>query len=868
MSENERRGGGRPHTFTAWLRDRPDSGLDALFAARPDLITPVPADIGALAARAVAKPAVLRVLDRLDRFGLHVLEALVALGDDRLSGPWRAGGDTGTDPDALPDLLEAPAEAVRDTVGHLLATALVWSDGGRVRPVAVLRTILTTPLGLGPPLAALLDELPAEGVERVTAALGLPGGYGAGGPAERAADALARPDRLEPLIAAAGADARGVLERLAWGPPHGSVNGAARQVDVASAVSPIDRLLARGLLIATGPDTVTLPREVALHLRRGRLARRSAAHADSATNSTPDSAPGAAAGPGTAVAAAPGPPPLTGPQHTPRLALRAAAGQAFTAVRSVEELLELWGADPPAVLRNGGLGVRELRIAARALDSDEATTAVLAETAYAAGLLAADGDVDGEWLPSTGYDLWRAAEPAARWAALAAAWLRGSRVPSLSGSKDARGRTRNVLGEGLERRSAREVRVDVLDALAAAPEGCAPTAESVAERLAWLRPRRQGPAYTELVAAATNEAAVLGLTGRGALSPHGRALLAELREGGTLAEASAAEASLAPELPEQLDHFLVQGDLTAVAPGPLVPALARELALAADVESTGGATVYRFSDASVRRALDSGRGAAELTELLERHSTTPLPQPLRYLISDVARRHGRLRVGTASSYLRCDDPSVLAELAGDRRTADLALVRLAPTVLASRTARPVLLARLAELGYPAVPESVDGSVQLSRPEVRRSDAGTVAAGAAEPPQPGPAERAASVRAVRAGDEAANAERHPIDPPGSDPPRSAASHTLTVLSAAASQGRRVWIGYQDADGRASSRIVDPARVEGGFLTAYDATRAAVSRFAVHRITGVADIAAAEPAESGQRSGAAGSRTGPGPTRQGV
>ena len=46
---------------------------------------------------------------------------------------------------------------------------------------------------------------------------------------------------------------------------------------------------------------------------------------------------------------------------------------------------------------------------------------------------------------------------------------------------------------------------------------------------------------------------------------------------------------------EPVDHVLLQADLTAVAPGPLVPSLARALAIAADVESTGGATVYRFT---------------------------------------------------------------------------------------------------------------------------------------------------------------------------------------------------------------------------------------------------------------------------------
>ncbi|WP_338022724.1 helicase C-terminal domain-containing protein [Allosalinactinospora lopnorensis] len=290
-----------------------------------------------------------------------------------------------------------------------------------------------------------------------------------------------------------------------------------------------------------------------------------------------------------------------------------------------------------------------------------------------------------------------------------------------------------------------------------------------------------------------------------------------------------------------MEHVLIQGDLTAVAPGPLVPELARELALAAEVESTGGATVYRFSADSVRRALDAGRGAADLTELLERHSSTPLPQPLRYLISDVGRTHGRLRVGTASSYLRCDESAVLDELLNDRRATGLALTRLAPTVLASRSTRPALLERLSGLGYHPVPEATDGAVQLSRPETRRASAIPTSRDLAEPVPPGPELLMAAVRAVRAGDEAATAARLPVLAPEGDPPRSPTAATLSALTSAVEQGRRLWIGYLDADGRASSRIVEPAKVDGGYLTAYDATRAAVHRFAVHRISGVAEIA---------------------------
>src|SRR3712207_7061817 len=51
---------------------------------------------------------------------------------------------------------------------------------------------------------------------------------------------------------------------------------------------------------------------------------------------------------------------------------------------------------------------------------------------------------------------------------------------------------------------------------------------------------------------------------------------------------------------------------SAVAPGPLEEHLARDLAAVAQVESRGGATVYRFTPASVRHAFDLGWSALEV----------------------------------------------------------------------------------------------------------------------------------------------------------------------------------------------------------------------------------------------------------------
>ena len=50
--------------------------------------------------------------------------------------------------------------------------------------------------------------------------------------------------------------------------------------------------------------------------------------------------------------------------------------------------------------------------------------------------------------------------------------------------------------------------------------------------------------------------------------------------------------------------------------------LADTLAVVADVESSGGATVFRVSESSVRRALDAGWSAADLHDFFGRASRT------------------------------------------------------------------------------------------------------------------------------------------------------------------------------------------------------------------------------------------------------
>jgi hypothetical protein len=532
-------------------------------------------------------------------------------------------------------------------------------------------------------------------------------------------------------------------------------------------------------------------------------------------------APAATAPPATA------PPALASAERDPSLVDGAAAGAAFELVRRTELLLDRWGTEPPATLRSGGLAVRDLRAAAELLHLDPAGAALVVETASSAGLLdegmhpAMSDDRDGAWLPTETFDAWQARPTAERWTVLARAWLTSPRIVSAVGTRIAQKQV-NALAPDLARGWLIGLRTDVLRELLALPPGevlaAGPGPGSVAERVRWRRPRRPG-VHLDEVAAQLTQAAELGITGLGGLSSFGR----ELVTGGD------PTATLAALLPQPVDHVLLQADLTAIAPGPLEQELAGKLALVADVESRGGATVYRFDASSVRRAFDAGWSAAEVHDFVSATSRTPVPQALSFLVDDVSRRFGTLRVGQAESFLRSDDETALTELLHAPGAASLRLRRIAPTVLVSDVPLGTLLPRVRALGLAPVVEAPDGTVRVARPDVYRARSPR----RRTTPTDGRrgSRTAAVVSAIRVGDRASAAR------PVRTTSASAPVDVISLLREAAEGGEQVVIGYVGNDGTVGERVVAPERVEGGRLTAYDARSDSSRAFALHRITAV-------------------------------
>jgi hypothetical protein len=679
-------------------------------------------------------------------------------------------------------VVNASPDAVAAAVDRLLDLALVWESTSGLRAVGGVAE-----LGRGLAQGAGLGGLRPFSADRPT------------------------PEEVEASLAEISPAARALLEHVDESGGEATAGSARHTVLPEDAATPAEELIARRLLVPRSGGQVWVPGEVSIALRGGRTTRERV-----------DVAPS-----------------LATAERAEALVERTAAGAAFDVVRRVELLLDHWGAHPPAELRAGGLGVRELKAAATHLHVDEATTALLVEVAAEARLVAARFDEDGNavFAPTDDFDAWTRRPIAERWSELAAAWLGTPRLPGLVGMRDAAGKAHSALSPENTSFFAAETRRMALDQLAALPSGHVLASgtgpASLVERLSWLRPRRPRTRGDQ-VAWALREATTMGVVGLGGVPAYARALLA----GEDAAE------QLGPLLPEPVDHVLLQADLTAVAPGPLEPDLARRLQGVAEVESRGGATVYRFTGHSVRRALDLGWTAAELHAFVAAVSRTPVPQPLSYLIDDTARTYGTVRVGHAEAFVRADDEAALTELLLHPQAGSLGLRRLAPTVLISTAPIDVLLPRLRELGAAPAVEAPDGSLHVARPDALR---------ARTPRERGNHEWAAResasvarvVAAIRAGDRAVaqySAQR-PAGLAALTP-----GDSMTALRHAVAARASVLVAYVDNHGASTERIIDPLALEGGWLTALDHRSEEIRTFAVHRITSVTPITPIPPVES--------------------
>jgi len=716
------------------LRARSDESLQELFTLRPDLLSPLPTDITALAARASSAPSIARALDLLNAWEIQVLEIIAVL----------------SEPVTLKSVKEIAGERAIAPYEKFVTLALIYMDEAEIRILNSVRDALgPEPAGLGP--------------------------VGTGDQ-----------NRWRKKIDDAPSAAKAMLEKLTWGPPRGTVT------DVKRPTSAVSWLMENQLLTPIDTHTVALPREVGIYLRGNRVHKE---HFDI-------------------------PPAYSSKNLAPEDVDSAAIGAALEILHHMEELLHFWAGEPAAALRSGGVGVREIKRASDELGLEEKYLIFIAELAYISGFIALHNEE--EFLPTSTFDIWRNKSLEERWIEIANNWLGTSRVAGLIG-KSERGYIA-PLGPEIDRSSIAHIKKLALTLYGE----IAPTAVDVgalAERIKWERPRRAFGSHHDFVHWIAREAQWLGFTGRNALTSFGKALLQ--------GEPTIGMSAL---LPKEIDYILIQADNTAIAPGPLEVELAREMALIANIESKGGATVYRLTEQSIRRALDSGRSSDEIRKFLGKISKTPLPQPLEYMITDIGKRYGKLRVGISfSSYIRCEDEGQVTAILADRKLAHLQLRQLSSTVLMTEGDIHEALDALVDAGYFPALEDRDGAlIARKHDKARAKSKPRPPRISSELAQPSEDLITAALRALRAGDKAANHRRSAPIVAGTP------SETMSTLTLAIKSKATVTVGYADSDGGVSERIIEPIHLVGGILMAYDHGSDEVLRFSVSRISGVAIV----------------------------
>jgi hypothetical protein len=445
---------------------------------------------------------------------------------------------------------------------------------------------------------------------------------------------------------------------------------------------------------------------------------------------------------------------------------------------------------------------------AQHLGADLAHAAFVLECAAAARLVAPAKTA--ALLPAADYDDWLGCEAPIRWRHVAEAWLAADRFFARSGEAGG-----HPLGQEAYAPAAAGLRMTVVRLVTEAEPGTVLDQDQLADAAAWHRPRlSQGPLTArQLVQWTWREASWLGLAALDAASSFGRVLLQRGQPMPT---------ELTELFPAPVRRFVIQTDLTAVTAGPLEQDVAAELRLLADQESRGGGGVYRFSASSLRRAFDMGWSAADVQLWLESHSTTEVPQPLSYLVGDVGRRHGSIRVGPAGCYVRLADQAQAAALLAHPAAAELGLRAVAPGVLVAAVDEDELIPLLRELGHTPAVENSAGEVIVTQPPRRAT------------PQPADPDRAASPAEVAAALLARERLQRAIGRPATT---TATAGTVEQLRSATRAAMPVRVVYVNADGSRAERELAPLDLTAGAIRAVDRHSAQIVTIPLARISSV-------------------------------
>ncbi|QUQ70335.1 helicase-associated domain-containing protein [Kutzneria sp. CA-103260] len=453
---------------------------------------------------------------------------------------------------------------------------------------------------------------------------------------------------------------------------------------------------------------------------------------------------------------------------------RAAQAAAAALLDGVTSLLDRATVQPITALRKGGIGSRELSRLARELSAEPGVVTLWLGLAGTAGLL---GEVDAGFAPTTDYPRWRDGDPARRWAQLALAWHSRPQSDQPEGGP-------------------------VRRALLTAAAGGFSVRAAVAE-IDWFCPSRDDEDIADVV----REAELLGTIAADTVTELGDHLIGRFED-------------IDAVLPRVAAGVILQSDLTAVVSGLAPPAIE-----AAAVREAGA--VWRFSAASVRSALDTGWRAEDLLRELG-----DVPQPLAYLIKDVNRRHGHIRVREVRCCVLADEATA-AEIA--HRLPRFTL--LAPTVLSSSDSPATVLAQLRKAGYAPVAEDRAGQIVVERPAEHRA--------AADPAEARITAEELAARLIA--EPHVPIRRGPTFRRLAEQNQTLSQVELGLLADALDHEGDVVIGYRDRKGKRTVRRIRPEQLLGDWLDSWCYLRADERNFAVANIE---SVEAAQITEAGR------------------
>lgn len=343
------------------------------------------------------------------------------------------------------------------------------------------------------------------------------------------------------------------------------------------------------------------------------------------------------------------------------------------ALSTLQSLLRHVAAEPLAGLKNGGIGVKVVRDLAKRMGWTPEHLGPLLNLALGLGLVVQMSEFVGRgrnanWVHR--YEMsaeaageWRRMSIADQWIRLVDAWLDG-----LDGPGDVR---------GIESVVRRQIVADLL----ALPDGHGIPADQLIE---WCHHRHMMATRADLTQL-HSQLVILGLTaadGPVGFGPLARAVITE-------------PSALHDLLPEQDSTFVVQADLSIIAPLALDPAVRARLDRICVAESSGSVSVLRLDRTRIAAEMAAGDTAQQLLDFLTEHSSVPVAPVVAQMLADVERQRGGLSVRPAATIVTADDVLGLAS-AVKVKAAKLTLI--APTIAVSDLPHDKVMAALRKAG--------------------------------------------------------------------------------------------------------------------------------------------------------------------------